>query len=91
LSPLTHWLAQRLVKVRWFSLPNLLANEALVPEFLQKEVKAEKLGSVLLEWLENPAKMAPLQKAFERIHHELRQDADNRAATAVMKLLKKTD
>ncbi|HWS04069.1 MAG TPA: lipid-A-disaccharide synthase, partial [Gammaproteobacteria bacterium] len=38
LARLTYWLARWLVHLPYFSLPNLLAERALVPEFLQDEV-----------------------------------------------------
>ena len=49
-APLTYWLAKalNLVKVKYFSLPNLLADEPLVPEFLQREVTAVGLADAVL-------------------------------------------
>ena len=43
MAELTYWLAKWLVHIPYFSLPNLLAQEALVPEFLQHQVCPEKL------------------------------------------------
>jgi lipid-A-disaccharide synthase len=34
---LTYWIVRWLSKARYISLPNLLANEALVPELVQKK------------------------------------------------------
>jgi lipid-A-disaccharide synthase len=84
LNQLTYWLAKRLVHVPYFSLPNLLAQEPLVPEFLQAEVMPEKLGMAILEWLENPDKVAKLQTRFTELHHQLRRDASQQAATAIL-------
>ncbi|HKJ10567.1 MAG TPA: lipid-A-disaccharide synthase, partial [Gammaproteobacteria bacterium] len=44
LAPLTYWLARRLVRTRYYSLPNLLAGRRLVPEITQHEVIADVLG-----------------------------------------------
>ena len=41
-----------LVKVPHVSLPNLLAGEALVPEFIQERCRAEVLGPALLDLLD---------------------------------------
>ena len=37
-------IAKRLVNVRFMSLPNLIMDEAIVPEFLQGEVTVKILG-----------------------------------------------
>ncbi len=61
-----------LVKVRYFSLPNLLAGRALVPEFLQEQVQGAALGGRLLEQLEEPGRVRELQQEFTAIHRALR-------------------
>ncbi len=85
-AELTYWLAKWLVHIPYFSLPNLLAQEALVPEFLQHQVTPEKLGAACLQWLENPDQVALLQKRFTDLHHQLRRSANQEAADAVSKL-----
>src|SRR2546430_17634320 len=42
-----------LVKVRYFSQPNLLAGRRLVPEFFQEQVSGAALGEALLQELED--------------------------------------
>ena len=37
MKPFTHFLAKRLVKTKYISLPNLLADEMLVPEMIQED------------------------------------------------------
>ena len=43
MKPLTYFLAKHLVKTPYISLPNLLADEMLVPEMIQEDCTAEKL------------------------------------------------
>jgi lipid-A-disaccharide synthase len=86
LSALTYRLAQWLVKVPFFSLPNLLAGKPLVREFIQHEVTAENLGRELLELLGNPSRAAELSREFARIHATLRCDASRTAAGVVLQL-----
>jgi lipid-A-disaccharide synthase len=50
--PLTYQIFKRLVKVPWVALPNLLAEEQLVPEFLQQDMQPELMGRTLLHLLE---------------------------------------
>ena len=76
-----------LVKVRYFSQPNLLAGRALVPEFFQEQVTGEALAKALLEQLEEPAKVHELQQEFTAIHRTLRLDGAARAADAILSLL----
>ncbi len=84
LAPLTYWLARRLVKVENVSLPNLLANETLVPELIQHEATPENLGQKVLAYFENPAIMDDLNQRFTDIHRTLRQDASQQAADAIL-------
>jgi lipid-A-disaccharide synthase len=90
LSPLTYWLAKRLVKVENVSLPNLLANETLVPEFIQHEATPEKLGQAVVNYLENTELNEAVNRRFDEIHQTLRQDASQQAANAVLDLIVST-
>ena len=90
LATVTYWLARWLVHVPYFSLPNLLARQQLVAEFLQDQVTPENLGTALLYWLKNPQAVKTLQKHFTQLHHQLRLDANHRAAQAILALIDPT-
>jgi lipid-A-disaccharide synthase len=83
----TAWIAKRVVKVTYFSYPNLLAGRTLVPELFQEQVTAERMGAELLAWLEDPARVAAAMNEFDRIHAELARHAAERAADSVLALL----
>ena len=68
-------LVKRLVKIKFMSLPNLLAGRELVPERLQQDVRADVLGPLLLERLDNQAMRAQLEHEFLLIHQALRRNA----------------
>ena len=51
-SSLTVRLARRLIQVEHFALPNLVAGELVVPEFLQEQVEPDAVAPVLLELLD---------------------------------------
>jgi lipid-A-disaccharide synthase len=72
----------------YFSLPNLLAQEQLVPEFLQHQVIPEKLGVAILQLCEKGAQVEVLKKRFTDLHHSLRLNAKNGAATAVLSIIR---
>jgi lipid-A-disaccharide synthase len=88
-APFTAWLARRLklMKVSYFSHPNLLAGRHVVPEFFQEQVTPQALGFALLRQLDNPEERRSLARLFAEIHVRLRRNASARAAEAVLSLL----
>jgi lipid-A-disaccharide synthase len=88
LSPVTFRIARMLVRSKYFSLPNLLANRPLVTELIQDDVTPESLGSEILALIEDPQRAQALAGTFSRIHHELRRDADRVAAATVLELVR---
>ena len=91
LSPLTYWIAKWLVKVENVSLPNLLAAETLVPEFIQHEATSENLGHAVLTYFKNPKKIENIHQRFNDIHLSLKQNASHKAADAILKLIHKNN
>jgi len=87
LGRLSWWIANMVVKVPFVGLPNLLAGRAVVPELLQDDGTAEKLGAALLRFLEDPKQTQALKEEFRRIHGILRNHADERAADAVLEVM----
>lgn len=77
-----------LVKVPYFSQPNLLVGRRLVPEFLQEQVSAEALGAALLREIEDPAHVRELTREFRRLHETLRCDGAQRAAAAILECVR---
>ena len=86
LGALTAWLLRRLglVKVPYFSQPNLLIGRRLVPEFFQEAVTGEALGRALLRELGDREHLSQLQKEFRRVHATLRRGGADRAAAAIL-------
>jgi lipid-A-disaccharide synthase len=89
LGAMTAWILRRLklVKVKFFAQPNLLADRRVVGEYFQEEIVPESIGAELLMWLEDAERRNGLEREFARIHAELRRDAGTRAAQAIMALL----
>ncbi len=83
---LTFWIVRALIKVKFVSLPNLLANRRLVPEYFQSDCRAEILGPALRYWLDNPDNVRSLSQYFTHLHISL-QKADESAAQAVLTLV----
>jgi lipid-A-disaccharide synthase len=86
MSPVTALVlrATGLVKVRYFSQPNLLAGRPLVPEFLQEQVTGEALAEALLHEVEDRDHVRELLEEFAAVHRTLRCDGAARAADAIL-------
>ncbi len=87
LSPLTYFLAERLVKLPYYSLPNLLAERAIVREFIQDEMVVSDMGAALLALLNDEEATAELKREYVSIHRHLKCGASEQAARAVFDLL----
>lgn len=85
------WLSWRMANQKrllpWIGLPNILCNESLVPEFLQKDVDPGQLAQSVLSWFDRPEAVRHLQKRFTELHLELRQDMPTKSIHAIKKLL----
>ena len=62
LAGMTRWILERLklLRVTRYAIPNLLADEDLVPEIMQEAVTPENLGDALLAQFDDPARLARL-------------------------------
>ncbi|EHW0693426.1 lipid-A-disaccharide synthase [Vibrio parahaemolyticus] len=83
----TAFLAKRLLKTKYVSLPNILADDELVKEYLQDDCTPDNLFNEVSRLLESDNK--PLLDKFTEMHHWIRKDADQQAANAVLKLIEK--
>ena len=84
-NPFTYHMFKGFVKLKWFSLPNLLANKSLVPELLQANVTVDNILPLVEERLFED--QSALNQAFTDIHLDLKQNASEQAAIAVTNLL----
>ncbi|MFP3028923.1 MAG: lipid-A-disaccharide synthase [Arsenophonus sp.] len=84
----TYWLAKRIVKIPFISLPNLLAGEELVKEFIQQDCKPERLAGSLKSLLLDKKKVKQLKQTFLQLHERILCHADQQAAEAVLELSK---
>ncbi len=89
-APVTGWVIQKLgmIKSPFFTLPNNLSGENLVPELIQQELTPE----AVIEAVENQFNESDEQKQyrinrFKDIHKELKQGASEKSAAAIHQLL----
>jgi lipid-A-disaccharide synthase len=89
ISPITYFLVKLfgLIKVNSYSLPNVLSGENLVPELMQEQCTPEALAEALTPFISNPQQSETLYQRFLEIHLQLRKNAAQQAAHAILTLL----
>jgi lipid-A-disaccharide synthase len=88
-SPLTYWIARRLVKLEHFTLPNLLTEQPLVPEFMQQNALPGPIAAEVVALLDDPERRRSISERFDRLRAELALDADQHAADSVIELARR--
>lgn len=83
----TYWIAKRIVQVPYIAMPNLLANERLLPELIQADATPENLAREALELLTNVPRRAEVQAKLARAVATLGEPGGAcRAAAAILAL-----
>lgn len=87
IKALSYWIFKSLFtfNIKYFSLPNLLADEELVPEFMQSDCNVENLTNALSPMLNSDN--SELKARFLAIHQQIRLNASVQAAEAVAELI----
>ncbi|KJY88538.1 lipid-A-disaccharide synthase [Vibrio neptunius] len=86
-NAVTAFIARQMLKTKYVSLPNILADQELVKELLQEDCTPEKLESEVEKLLGEQGQC--MIEKFTEMHHWIRKDADKQAASAVLKLIGK--
>jgi lipid-A-disaccharide synthase len=86
-APLSFWIASRLVRVPHIGLPNILCGEPVVPEFLQDDATPENLAQAVVNLLNDGTARQAVERRFEVLHGEMRRNAAERAADALLPLI----
>ncbi len=83
------WRLMRRMKYQpWVGLPNILAERFAVPEFLQDEATPENLAQALGNLVADPIVPRRLFGLFSEIHQQLRQNTADKAAAAILPILR---
>lgn len=67
----------------WVGLPNVLANQTLVPELLQDDATPQALYKAMQDLVNDPARCQYIVEQFEQMHLSLRCDTPRRVAEAI--------
>ena len=88
-SWLTYQIARRIVTVKSLTMPNLLADEAIYPEFVQDAATPENIAGAALDLLQNESRRRNIKSQLARIIASLGgPGAPKRAAEAILSLFK---
>jgi len=84
IAPLTHAVVKGLgmLKTDTYSLPNILAGRALVPELMQRDCTPERLASAIVRLFHDTAHRDQLVHEFERMHLALHTGGGAAASAA---------
>jgi lipid-A-disaccharide synthase len=83
--PLTYAVGRRLIKVKYLSLVNVMADEAVVPEFIQDKLEASAVAQAGLELLNHPQRRETMKRRVAQAVATLGEPgASERAAEAIL-------
>ncbi len=87
----TYWIARllKLVETPHFAMANLLADERLAPEFIQRQCVEGKLVPALRRFFDDAALRAKIAQRYTGIHRRMLLNADAKAAEAIAGLLER--
>ena len=78
----------KMIKSKYYTLPNNLADEYLVPELIQEEITADNVFErIETQFNQDKASRQHMLDRFASIHNQLRQNASDKAAEALVTLL----
>lgn len=84
----TYWIGRQVVKVKYLAMPNLLAGEEILPEFIQHAATPENLARAALELLHDASRRKTAKTKLAGMVGSLGgPGASVRAANAVVRLL----
>ncbi len=89
LAPFTYFILKmlKMIKLQFFSLPNILVGERKVPEFIQNEISPENLSDALSKlFMDDEARQLQIL-AFAKIRKQLKAGGNELAAKRILQLV----
>ena len=87
-SWLTYLAGRLVIKVDYLGMLNVIANRAIVPEFVQHEARPRSIAKAVLRLMDDPVARNTMVSAFDKIIASLGQGgASDRAALAILQEL----
>ena len=76
-----------LMRLNNFTLPNLLIDTPLIPEFIQNNAQPKLIAEAVIELLDDSEKRESISKRFSKLKDDLALNANQRAADAVISFI----
>jgi lipid-A-disaccharide synthase len=70
-SPLTYWIAKRVVKIKNIALANIVAGKTIVPELIQGDVKVKKLLKAARNILHDRQNVTKMKEELKKVREKL--------------------
>ena len=87
LSTLTSMIVRRMLLIKHFSLPNIIAEKSLVPEHIQENFTAESCAKSIEIYINNPNIVKDIKSEFGKINQSLVENSDIKILKEIMRLL----
>ncbi len=85
LSTLSYFIASRLVKSQYISLPNVIANKSLVPELIQDDANGDNIAKHAMDIIRSDN--TELIAQFGQIHQSLSLNASEESAKLILEFI----
>jgi lipid-A-disaccharide synthase len=87
MNAISYHMMKRMGYQPWIGLPNILAQDFVVPERVQHTATPVQLAADTLAWFDAPHKAKALTQRFTDMHHTLKRDTARTATDAIEKIL----
>ncbi|HOP47917.1 MAG TPA: lipid-A-disaccharide synthase [Desulfobacteraceae bacterium] len=88
-SPISYWLAKKVIKTSFIGLVNLVAGEKVVPELIQYEATPERLAEEVLNILENQGVIDIMKNKMKYVKESLgNAGASEKTAQIAIKMIR---
>ncbi len=84
IAAMTYFIVRKMISLKYFALPNLLAAVPRVAEFIQSELQADLMAPEVIRLFKDKHARQTQVEEFTHIHQLLRCDASHTAARAVV-------
>lgn len=91
LSTLSYWIARRLIRIPYVSIPNILANKAVVPELLQGEATPRNLADAARKFIDDRSSWQSMRETLLSLRGLMKGGpSSQRAAEEITKVWEKS-
>ena len=86
-SLFTWLIAKMFVKIKFIGMVNIIAEKAVVPEFIQYSIKPARIATIIRETIENEVRYNSIKKQLKDVRHKLGEPgASGRAAEEILNI-----